>query len=206
MRIEIRNNSVILDGYVNVPSRDSRVLPSPRGNFVEQILPKTFQRALDKATNVELLFNHRENRKLGSIQEGNLELFEDNVGLRAIATVTDDEVIEKAKNGDLRGWSFGFVANKDKWEEGSDGIHRRYVEDLDLLEVSILDKTPAYIATSIEARGEEELLTEHRGEEFKATVIDNAEEKPEDKEDRENPINYSLIESEIQFLRMKGGK
>ena len=37
MKIEIRNNSIVLDGYVNAVCRDSRVLPSPRGKFVEQI-------------------------------------------------------------------------------------------------------------------------------------------------------------------------
>ena len=33
---------------------------------------------------------------------------------------------------------------------------------MELREVSILDKTPAYIATSIETRGEEDLLIEYR--------------------------------------------
>jgi uncharacterized protein len=201
MRIEIRGNQVLLDGYVNAVDRESRVLPSPRGRFKERIVPKTFEKALKKTDDVELRFNHKENRKLGSTKEGNLQLFEDNIGLRAIATVSDDEVIKKAKNGELRGWSFGFIDNKPHWEDGPDGIHRRYLEDIDLLEVSILDKTPAYIATSIEARGEEEVITENRSDDFKAEIEDLSPKKEEKRE-----VDYSLYEKEIELLKTKGGK
>ena len=58
MKIEVRGNQVILDGYVNVVDRESRMLPSPRGYFKEKIVPKTFEKALKKAKNVDLLFNH----------------------------------------------------------------------------------------------------------------------------------------------------
>lgn len=201
MRIEIRGNQVLLDGYVNAVDRESRVLPSPRGRFKEKIVPKTFEKALQKADDVELRFNHKEDRKLGSTKEGNLQLYEDNIGLRAIATVSDDEVIQKAKNGELRGWSFGFIDNKPHWEDGPDGIQRRYLEDIDLLEVSILDKTPAYIATSIESRGEEEVITENRSDDFKAEIEDLSPKKEEKRE-----VDYSFYEKEIEFLKTKGGK
>ena len=58
MRIELRSDSVILDGYVNVPLRESRILPSPRGKFVEEIKPRAFERALMKTDAVDFLFNH----------------------------------------------------------------------------------------------------------------------------------------------------
>ena len=58
MKIEVRGNQVILDGYVNVVDRESRMLPSPRGYFKERIVPKAFEKALQKAKNVDLLFNH----------------------------------------------------------------------------------------------------------------------------------------------------
>ncbi|MDF9627094.1 HK97 family phage prohead protease [Bacillus cereus] len=179
MKIEVRGNQVILDGYVNVVDRESRMLPSPRGYFKERIVPKTFEKALKKAKNVDLLFNHNKNRKLGSIENGNLELYEDNIGLRAIATVTDEQVIEKAKNKELRGWSFGFVSEKDAWEEGEAGVQKRSIEELELLEVSILDMTPAYVATSIETRGENTAMIEMRSEEaaVKTVVEDDTEER-----------------------------
>ncbi|MDP1394775.1 HK97 family phage prohead protease [Lysinibacillus capsici] len=201
MRIEIRGNQVLLDGYVNAVERESRVLPSPRGRFKEKTRAKTFERALDKAENVDLLFNHDKNRKLGSLQEGNLQLYEDSIGLRAIAYVSDEEIIQKAKDGKLKGWSFGFVDNKPSWEDGEDGIQKRTLEDIELLEVSILDITPAYIATSIEARGEEQAISETRGADFKAEIENRSEETRSNKD-----IDYSLYEKQIELLKLKGGK
>ncbi|MEK4415677.1 HK97 family phage prohead protease [Bacillus sp. FSL K6-0268] len=178
MKIEVRGNQVILDGYVNVVDRESRLLPSPRGYFKERIVPKAFEKALQKAKNVDLLFNHDKNKKLGSTQDGNLELYEDNIGLRAIATVTDEQIIEKARNKELRGWSFGFVSEKDSWEEGESGVQKRSIEELELLEVSILDMTPAYVATSIETRGEQTAMIEMRREETAVqTVVDEEREE-----------------------------
>lgn len=199
MRIEIRGNQVLLDGYVNAILRDSRPLPGLRGRFVEQIEPKVFERAIVKAENIDLLFNHDISRKLGSTKEGNLELFEDNIGLRAICTITDEEVIEKAKNKQLQGWSFGFIANKDRWEDTENGISRRFIEDLDLLEVSILDKTPAYIATTIESRNENECLNEKRGQDFGVTVTEEVKSIG----DRKSPIDYSSYENEIANIKIK---
>ena len=98
MRIEIRNGSVLLDGYVNAVARDSRPMLDENGEkFVEQICPKTFQRAVEKSDDILCILNHEPNRKLGSTKEGNIELFEDNIGLRAICKITDSEVIKKQK-------------------------------------------------------------------------------------------------------------
>lgn len=174
VRIEIRSDSVLLDGYVNAVDRYSRPIRSVDGSFVEKILPKVFQRALDRADNVDLLLDHNKNRKLGSTKDGNLQLFEDNIGLRAICKVTDAEVIEKAKNDELRGWSFGFYSNKDSWNEPEGEIKKRAVEDLDITEVSIIDDKmiPIYIGTSIEKRGTTDVITETRQEDFRAVIED----------------------------------
>lgn len=194
MRVEIRNNSIIIDGYVNAVARDSRLIPNVKGSFREQIVPKAFQRALEKAENVDILLNHDKNRKLGSTTEGNLELFEDNIGLRAIATITDAEVIEKAKRNELRGWSFGFYSVKDRWEDIEEGVQRRYVEDLELTEVSIVDNTkvPAYSATSIETRANEEVLTETRALDSVVKIADNT-----------NKVDNSKYKEEIKSLKRK---
>lgn len=179
MRIEIRNDSVVLDGYVNVVDRESKPIPSVKGKFIEKIKPGAFQRSLEKRANVDLLLNHDKNRKLGSTSEGNLELFEDNIGLRAICTVTDPDVIDKAKNKELRGWSFGFYAEKDKLESVENGYERRIVEELDLFEVSIVDNTknPAYAGTSIEMRDDNEVFIENRTTEFKAVTVHEKKEE-----------------------------
>ena len=190
MKIEIRDNSIRIEGYVNAICRDSRVLPSPRGRFVEQIKEKVWERALEKAEDVKLLFNHKENRQLGSLVQGNLELFEDAIGLRAICIIDDEEVIQKAKDGKLTGWSFGFIAQKDTWEDFKEGIQRRFIEELDLIEVSILDKTPAYIGTSIEQRGEETVISELRNDEFTAEIVDLTTKEPEERVEPEK-VDYS---------------
>lgn len=162
MRVELRNGAINLDGYVNVVNRSSRVLNSPEGKFIEHIVPGAFKRALERANDVELRFNHKPDRMLGSVKQGNLKLKEDSIGLRASCTVNDDEVVKKARNNELRGWSFGFRVTKESRTEGSDEIERRAVEELELLEVSILDQTPAYFATSIEERDSEGRLIEIR--------------------------------------------
>jgi len=200
MKVEIRNNSVLLDGYVNVHSRDSRQLPSPRGKFVEQIMPNAFKQALSKGENVNLLFNHKEDRKLGSTQDGNLELFEDTIGLRAICTVSDPEVVEKASKNELRGWSFGFRATDQRWEDQGD-IQRRFVDGLDLLEVSILDVTPAYISTTIEARGEETFVSEQRFEQFDVKPVEQPKQEEKVEEVRSEPIDYSFLENYLTIKR-----
>jgi HK97 family phage prohead protease len=209
MRIEIRSDSVVLDGYVNVTMRESRELSSPTGKFVEQILPKTFERALATNPNVDLLFNHDPSRKLGSTVEGNLDLREDNIGLRATATVTDSAVMEKAKNGELQGWSFGFQALKDTWEERADGMKKRSIEEMYLAEISILDKTPAYIATSVECRDDENALTETRTESFTAIIEDNSGNSAKnndgvEKRDIAVDVDYTIYENEMTLLQLKG--
>lgn len=199
MKIEIRSaSSATIEGYVNAVGRDSRVLPkklSPRAtsDFVEMVTPKTFEKALSKTDNVEVRFNH--GVVLGSTKDKTLELYEDSIGLYAKATITDPATIDKAKRKELRGWSFGFVANADKWDEVSEGLQRRSLEDIELREVTILDKTPAYIATSIEMRGEDCFIAEERGFETEFEVVDNT---PKDK------IDNSKKHREVEILKLKG--
>ena len=207
MRVEIRADSVYLEGYVSAVGRDSRPISSPRGKFIEQIEPQTFAKALRKNPNVELRFNHGAKRVLGSTETGELTLYEDNIGLRAKCTVTDAEVIEKAKKKELRGWSFGFFCNSDSWEDTDTGMQRRHLKDIDLIEVSILDKTPAYIATSIEQRDDEENARENRSFEDETDTVDLSETdpKPSPPKDGEQRDLLSLHEKEIEILKMKGG-
>lgn len=201
MRIEVRNDSVVLDGYVNAVDRESKPIPTVNGRFIEKIKPGAFQRSLNSRENIDLLLNHDKNRKLGSTKEGNLELFEDNIGLRAICTITDSEVIEKAKNNQLRGWSFGFYTKKDRWEKFKDGYDKRTVEELDLFEVTIVDNTrnPAYSATSIEMREDEEVLSENRLTDFNSIII--TENKKEEK--RYEISELEILELELEYQRMK---
>jgi|SRR5437764_323305 len=204
MKVEIRNDSVSISGYVNVALRDSRRLPSNKGIFVEQIEPQVFQRALGRNDDVKLLFNHKEDRLLGSQKQGNLTLREDAIGLYAECIVNDPEVVEKARNNELRGWSFGFVSRQDDWDTTTNP-QRRFIKDLDLLEVSVLSVVPAYTAMSLEARGEETVVIEQRFDKFEE--IEKINEKlAEVREEIQEPIYYAVFEKQIEILKLRGGK
>ena len=160
MKVEVREESVVVSGYVNAVERYSKPIRANIGgeirSFIEKIKAGTFKTALKRNNNVKVLLNHDTSKELANTKDGTAKLEEDNIGLRAEVTITDAEVVEKAKNNKLVGWSFGFCANKDEF--GTDGeTETRNIEDLDLLEVSILDdtKNPAYYGTSIEARSED---------------------------------------------------
>lgn len=200
LKIEVRTDNVLIEGYVNAVERDSLILPSIRGKFVERVVAGTFKKALLKNSDVELRFNH--SKVLGSTAN-ELQLKEDNIGLYARAIVTDAEVIEKAKNKELRGWSFGFVANSSEWEEYQEGIQRRYLKDIELKEVSILDKKPAYVATSLELRDEEESIIECRQMENDIETIVIKNEKSA--EIRNFNANFFIAEKEIELLKIIGG-
>lgn len=157
MEIRIRADSVEIDGYVNAVERDSKTLWSRMGRFVERICKGAFFNALKRNDNVRILLNHDASRDLGGTKDGNLELVEDNIGLRARATITDKDVIDKARKGELVGWSFGFYDRDVEVGQSETGIPLRKVRDLDLKEVSILDKskTPAYDGTLVMVRADE---------------------------------------------------
>ena len=82
-------------------------------------------------------------------------------------------MIKKAKENKLRGWSFGFEAVKEHEEQASENLKRRFVDDMNLFEVSIIDdrKIPCYIGTSIETRADKNSKIEYRGEKFQAKIL-----------------------------------
>ena len=189
MKINIRADSVEIEGYVNAIERNSKPLWSRMGQFIERICKGAFKRALKRNDDVKILLNHDPSRELGSTKQGNLELEEDNIGLRVRAIITDKEVIEKARNGDLVGWSFGFT-DREVENTIERGMPTRAVKDLNLEEVSILDKTktPAYDGTLIMARDEDGEL-HFRGEEFIDEVSINEEIHNEPEKAVENEKN-----------------
>lgn len=174
MKLTIRNDKVIVDGYVNAVDRFSKPLRDKNGKFIEKILPGAFARAISKAKNILVLLNHDKSRVLADTKSGKAKLYEDNIGLRAIVEIEDADVIEDAKQGKLRGWSFGFTPLSEDEEENEDGIKERTVKSLELYEVSIINqkKIPAYYGTSIELRNDEETLVEYRYSDEELEVSD----------------------------------
>lgn len=201
MKINIRGDHVEIEGYVNSIERKSRPLMSRIGQFVERICKGAFKKAIERNDNIRLLLNHNWDRDLGGTKDGNLTLTEDNIGLHARATISDKDVVEKARNGSLVGWSFGF---KDREVENSveKGIPTRDVKDLDLFEVSILDrtKTPAYEGTLLSVRSDEEF--QYFGEPFVSEIeIREEKEEPKQKEQEAKTIDYSKYEKMIKEMK-----
>lgn len=193
MKVNVRADKVEIEGYVNAIERDSKPLWSRVGQFIERICKGAFKRALKRNDDVHILLNHDWNRDLGSTKQGNLELEEDNIGLRVRATISDPEVVEKARNHELVGWSFGFT-DRDVENTIRDGMPYRAVKDLDLAEVSILDKrkSPAYEGTLITARAENDTI-HFRGEDF----IDEVEVREEETPVEEAPKEEEKVQEEV---------
>ena len=205
MNINIRADSVEIDGYVNSVERKSRPLMSRMGKFVERICKGAFKRSLERDDDVRLLLNHDPSRDLGGTREGNLKLTEDNIGLHARATITDPEVVKKARNGDLTGWSFGFMDRDVEQKRDEDGMPLRNVRDLDLKEVSLLDrtKTPAYDGTLVAVRADEQelFIGESFSDDINIRELEEVKEEPKQPETVDKDINYDEFEKLISDMK-----
>lgn len=184
MQAELRADGLHISGYVNVPGRQSRpVITRKHGKVIEVIEQRAFERAIAKAKDIQMLLDHNHGRVLAAVSSNTLSVKEDEIGLRAEAVVTDEEVIEAAKKRKLKGWSFNMKNAKDTIEERAEGLPIRHVHDFDMDEITlVLNKVPAYSSTSIELRteDEEEVEIEHRTFEDESILVetpaDNAKE------------------------------
>ena len=203
MRITIRADAVEVEGYVNAVERLSKPLTDRLGQFYERICKGAFKRALDRANDVRILLNHDWNRDLGGTADGSLELNEDAIGLHARATITDPDVMAKAKNGDLVGWSFGFTDRKvNKGEEK--GLTLREVQDLNLFEVSLLDKSkiPAYDGTLVSVRSADDSHAINIADVTEAEPLIIREDKPkEEPKEETKEIDYTKYHNIINEMR-----
>lgn len=173
MRAELRADGLHISGYVNVPGRESRPVMTPYGRVIEVIEQRAFAKAIERADNIQMLLDHDHNRELASTQANTLTVTEDAVGLRAESIVTDTEVIEGARAGKLRGWSFDIKNPVDTLEQRAEGLPVRHITDLDMSEVSlIMNKIPVYSSTSIEVRADTE---EGEPVEYRAYMLDDVE-------------------------------
>lgn len=192
MKIYIRADSVTIEGYVNAVERNSKPLNERGVIFIERIAAGAFRRAIERAKDIRILLNHNWDKDLGGLKDGNLELEEDNIGLKARATISDPEVVADAKRGDLVGWSFGF----DDVDEGvkqlrdeETGLPLRKVNDLELFEVSLLNRkrSPAYAGTLVKVRddGSEEERKILFSEEYSEKI--EIREEPQEVTQEETP-------------------
>lgn len=201
MNIRVNKDSVEIDGYVNAVERLSKPLKDRLGEFVERVKVGAFKRALERAKDVRILLNHDWTRDLGGTKEGNLELYEDAIGLHARATITDKEVVEQARRGELVGWSFGFT-DRDVEKSEENGITVRNVKDLDLYEVSLINrsKVPAYDGTLVAVRSADDKSL-NISDFNESTINLRVEEQPTDDNHAEKAIDYTEYKKLIEEMK-----
>lgn len=164
MRIEVRADGVHISGYVNVTGKLSHPVITPRGKVLETIEERAFGEAIKKSGNITVQLDHDSGHAYASTEDGTLTLREDSIGLHADVLITDETVIEMARKGKLRGWSFGMYNVQDEMEDrGADELPVRHVKHLMLDHISLIkDKIPCYAATSVECRADAFIDLEER--------------------------------------------
>jgi HK97 family phage prohead protease len=171
MDIEIRADGAHISGYVNVTGKKSRPVITPRGKVIEEIEPRAFEQAIERSGNITVTIDHDNSNVYANTDDGTLTLYEDAIGLHADVLIRDLAVIEIAKQGKIRGWSFGMYNVVDEMEPRADGISIRHVKALDLDHLTlVVNKRPAYAATSIEVRAGADIDIETRDIEYTPNI------------------------------------
>ena len=164
--MELQNNedgSYKIGGYINVTNRESETLYNKKnGKYFKEIMTSgVFEDALERAEEIPLLLEHNWDEKLASTTLGDLKLREDNIGLRFEATIKDESLYQKIKAGIINSCSFGFKVLRERVECINSKLDRRFVDAIELLEVSLV-KNPAYVGSLCESRSYEDELTKIR--------------------------------------------
>lgn len=179
MKVEVRADGAHISGYVNVTGKKSRPVITPHGKVIEEIEPRAFEAALERAGNINVTVDHDRTHVYASTDSGTVKLFEDDIGLHADVLIQDPTLIELAKKGKIKGWSFGMYNVQDEIEPRADELPLRKVKSLDLDHLTlVVKKTPVYSATSVEVRAEGEIEVETRSLELSVQLDVNEPIKP----------------------------
>ena len=163
MNIEVRADGARITGYVNVTEKKSRPVITPRGKVIEEIESRAFAEAIGRAGNITVTVDQDKSHIYASTDDGTVTLKEDAIGLHADVLIKDKDLIELAKKGKIRGWSFGMYNVKDSMEERADDLPIRHIKALDLDHLTlVVKKSPIYSATSVELRAGEDIELETR--------------------------------------------
>lgn len=179
MKIEVRADGLHISGYVNVTGKLSRPVITPRGKVLETIEERAFGEAIKKSGDVTVQLDHDSGHAYARTSDSTLVLKEDAIGLHADVLIIDPTVIEMARKGKLRGWSFGMYNVQDEMESrGDDELPIRHVKGLMLDHISLIkDKIPCYAATSVECRADGDIDIEQRALDIEPELV--IENKPD---------------------------
>ena len=164
---------------------------TPHGKCIEIVEQRAFEQALERASDVTVTVDHNNSQFYASTSNNTLKLYEDNIGLHADVIISDPDVVELAKKGKIKGWSFGMYNVVDELEQRADDIPIRHIKSLDLDHITlVVNKCPVYSATSVELRADTETEIEERASTEKVEVsIEQKEVVKVDYTDFENRIN-----------------
>ena len=163
MKIELRTESMNISGYVNVTGKCSKPLNTPHGRCIEVVEERAFAESLGRNGDVYVSVDHDSTHAFASTKSGTLELHEDAIGLHASVTITDKTIIELARKGKIKGWSFGMTNVVDEMEQRAGKLPIRHIKSLDLDHITlVVNKVPCYAATSIECRADGDFSMEYR--------------------------------------------
>jgi HK97 family phage prohead protease len=146
---EIRSTGRVLSGLAAPFGK-----PTTIGGFTETIMPGAFKASLAANADVRCLVDHNDDKLLGRTRSGTLRLFEARAGLcfelDVPNTTLGNDILTLAQRGDLSGMSFGFSVPKggDAWPTNN----TRELRSVNLAEISVLHRLPAYDQTSVSAR------------------------------------------------------
>jgi len=194
MKIEIRADGAHISGYVNVTGKKSRPVITPRGKVIEIIEERAFEKALERAGNINVTVDHDNTHVYASTEDGTLNLYEDAIGLHADVLIKDENLINLAKQGKIKGWSFGMYNVVDEIEDRAGDLPIRHVKSLDLDHLTlVVNKQPVYSATSVELRANGNVEIEERASEQAVKVVIETPQKS---------IDYSEFEKRISSLKV----
>lgn len=197
MNIEIRADGAHISGYVNVTEKKSRPVITPHGKVIEEVEPRAFEQALSRAGNINVTVDHDNTHVYASTDEGTLKLYEDNIGLHADVLITDETLIDLAKKGKIRGWSFGMYNVQDELEQRADDLPLRRIKSLDLDHLTlVVNKLPVYSATSVELRADTEVDLETRTVEDTVRVAEVEHSQP-----NPPPFDISAYRARVEAIR-----
>lgn len=142
----------VIVGYAAVFQSPSHDL----GGFIETIHPRAFDDVLKTNPDVVGVFNHDKNMLLARSSNGSLRLKADPYGLRyemtPPKTKTAEEVVALVSEGYVTGSSFAFAVSRsggDSWSTDANGVRRREIRSISLLDDVGPVVRPAYGASSV---------------------------------------------------------
>lgn len=136
------DGKMVIEGMIPYNSRSEEMW-----GFVEIIAPGAFKRTINNGTDIFAFWAHDVSQILGSRKAGTLQLEDRQDGLHfAIElreTAVSADYFEAIARGDVTGVSFGFLAEREEWDNTQEPAVRT-LKECHLLEVSPGVAFPAY--------------------------------------------------------------